>query len=388
MFLLDTALAQSIVDRAMRILHTNVNVMDERGLIIASGERSRIGTRHEGALLVLAQGRAVEIDEALARRLHDARPGINLPLRAEGRVVGVVGLSGTPERIREHAELVRMAAETMLEQAQLMQVLARDERLREELVLQLIGAAAAVPALPDWARRLQVDLGVARVAVLVEIDAPGLEADALLAEQQRLRRVLAALEPDALCAAVSLRELAVLLPLPPGAAGADPARLRDRVEGLRARLAGAAGADPAGLRLALGGQFGGSEGLVRSWQSARATLRAGRRRQPAAGLHCYAELMLAVLLAGLAEGWRADELQRPLQRLAAQDRDGQLRRTLAAWFAHDMKAAPSAEALHVHRNTLDYRLRRIADITGLELARLHDCLLLFIGLELGGVDEL
>ena len=67
---------------------------------------------------------------------------------------------------------------------------------------------------------------------------------------------------------------------------------------------------------------------------------------------------------------------------------GQLRRTLAAWFAHDMKAAPSAEALHVHRNTLDYRLRRIADITWLELARLHDRLLLFIGLELGGDQQL
>ncbi|HAY11596.1 MAG TPA: transcriptional regulator CdaR, partial [Thauera sp.] len=141
MFLLDASLAQSIVDRAMQILRTNVNVMDERGLIIASGDRTRIGTRHDGALLVLAQARTIEIDEAMASRLQDARAGINLPLRAEGRVVGVVGLSGDPAAMREHAELVRMAAETMLEQAQWLQTLARDERLRDELVLQLIGVA-------------------------------------------------------------------------------------------------------------------------------------------------------------------------------------------------------------------------------------------------------
>ncbi|MDI3515655.1 MAG: carbohydrate diacid regulator [Rhodocyclaceae bacterium] len=380
MFLLDASLAQSIVDRAMQILRTNVNVMDERGLIIASGEPARIGTRHEGALLVLAQGRAVEIDAAVASRLHDTRPGINLPLRAEGRVVGVVGLSGAPEAIRQHAELVRMAAETMLEQARLMQVLARDERLREELVLQLIGAAPARPASDDWirewARRLQVDLAVPRVVLLVDIDAPALAADAMLAEQQRLQRLLAALEPGLLSAPVSLRELAVLLPVLPGEGEAS--RLRARVEDLRARIA-TQGAVP---RLALGGVFAGTEGLVRSWQSARATLRAGRRRQPEGAVHCYADLTLAVLLAGLAEGWRADELQRPLQRLAAHDRDGQLRRTLVAWFAHDMKTAPSAAALHVHRNTLDYRLRRIGELTGLDLARLDDCLLLFIGLEL------
>jgi len=141
MFLLDASLAQSIVDRAMQILRTNVNVMDERGLIIASGDRARIGSRHEGALLVLAQGRAVEVDAAVAQRLQDTRPGINLPLRAEGRVVGVVGLSGEPDAVRQQAELVRLAAETMLEQAQWMQMLARDQRLREELVLQLIGVS-------------------------------------------------------------------------------------------------------------------------------------------------------------------------------------------------------------------------------------------------------
>lgn len=382
MFLLDARLAQSIVDRTMQILDTNVNVMDERGLIIASGERARIGVRHDGALLVLAQGRAVEIDAALASRLQDARPGINLPLRAEGRVVGVVGVSGAPEAIRQHAELVRMAAETMLEQARLVQVLARDERLCEELVLQLIGAAPAPAAADDWvrewARRLDVDLAVPRVALLVDIDAPALAAEAVLGAQQRLQRRLSALEPGLLSAPVSLRELAVLLPVPGGEH--EPDRLRARVERLRARL----GAEDAGACFALGGFFAGAEGLVRSWQSARATLRAGRRRQPQAALHCYADLTLAVLLAGLAEGWRADELQRPLQRLAAHDGDGQLRRTLEVWFAHDMRTAASAAALHVHRNSVDYRLRRVGELTGLDLARLDDCLLLFIALELGG----
>ena len=198
----------------------------------------------------------------------------------------------------------------------------------------------------------------------------------MLAEQQRLQRRLSALEPGVLSAPVSLRELAALLPLPPGEG--ESSRLRARVERLQARLAD----EGVRARFALGGAFAGAEGLVRSWQSARATLRVGRRRQPGADVHCYADLTLAVLLAGLAEGWRADELQRPLQRLAAHDRDGQLRRTLMAWFAHDMKTVPSAAALHVHRNTLDYRLRRVAELTGLDLARLDDCLLLFIGLEL------
>jgi hypothetical protein len=53
---LDTKMAQDIVARTMRIIDTNINVMDARGRIIGSGDRERIGELHEGALLVLSRG--------------------------------------------------------------------------------------------------------------------------------------------------------------------------------------------------------------------------------------------------------------------------------------------------------------------------------------------
>lgn len=87
---LDTKMAQDIVARTMRIIDTNINVMDARGRIIGSGDRERIGELHEGALLVLSQGRVVDIDDAVVRHLHGVRQGINLPLRLEGEIVGVI----------------------------------------------------------------------------------------------------------------------------------------------------------------------------------------------------------------------------------------------------------------------------------------------------------
>ncbi|HHH9441311.1 TPA: sugar diacid recognition domain-containing protein [Pseudomonas aeruginosa] len=48
MFNLDNQLAQEIVDRAMVILPCNVNVMDNQGLIIGTGEAERLYTRHDG----------------------------------------------------------------------------------------------------------------------------------------------------------------------------------------------------------------------------------------------------------------------------------------------------------------------------------------------------
>jgi carbohydrate diacid regulator len=116
MFELDHDLAQDIVDRAMAILPCNVNVMDSQGLILGSGEPERINTRHEGAQLVLANGRVVEIDAPTAKHLKGVQPGINLPLMLDQRLIGVLGITGEPEQLRTYAELVRMTAEMLVSQ--------------------------------------------------------------------------------------------------------------------------------------------------------------------------------------------------------------------------------------------------------------------------------
>ncbi len=116
---LDTKMAQDIVARTMRIIDTNINVMDARGRIIGSGDRERIGELHEGALLVLSQGRVVDIDDAVARHLHGVRRALTCRC-ARGEIVGVIGLTGEPESLRKYGELVCMTAEMMLEQSRLM----------------------------------------------------------------------------------------------------------------------------------------------------------------------------------------------------------------------------------------------------------------------------
>ncbi len=82
--------------------------------------------------------------------------------------------------------------------------------------------------------------------------------------------------------------------------------------------------------------------------------------------------------------WRlaANELARPLARLKAMDNNGLLRRTLAAWFRHNVQPLATSKALFIHRNTLEYRLNRISELTGLDLGNFDDRLLLYVALQL------
>ena len=77
--------------RTMKIIDSNVNVMDARGRIIGSGDRERIGELHEGALLALSQARVVDIDEAVARHLHGVRRASTYRCVSPARLLASLG---------------------------------------------------------------------------------------------------------------------------------------------------------------------------------------------------------------------------------------------------------------------------------------------------------
>jgi PucR C-terminal helix-turn-helix domain/GGDEF-like domain len=57
-----------------------------------------------------------------------------------------------------------------------------------------------------------------------------------------------------------------------------------------------------------------------------------------------------------------------------------LRETLLAFADHDLNVARTAAALHLHPNTIQYRLRRIEQLTGADPRRFHTTLAIVLGL--------
>ena len=82
-----------------------LNVMNTSGIIIASTEKERIGTFHQGALEAVQTGRTVNITKEQVSRYAGAKEGCNMPLRLNGEIIGAVGIYGNPEEI---AYLARM----------------------------------------------------------------------------------------------------------------------------------------------------------------------------------------------------------------------------------------------------------------------------------------
>ena len=379
MSILSIQLAREIVARTMAILPHNINVMDENGTIIGSGDPSRYGERHEGALLAIRQNRIVEIDLLAASRLQGVRLGVNLPLRHAGQTIGAIGISGEPELVRQYGELLRMSAEMMLEQKQLLFAMERDARLSEELVLKLVnGEAASDTLLQQWALQLNVDLAKPRIALVIHANHTELDLAALQALQQQL----IAAKSDQLVARRSLHEFIVLYP-------ALDARQQWQAQQLFSELERWLNTlqieNKLKLHAALGHYFSQADGIALSYQTASATLQQPMAHRPL--LQAFEQQRLPVLLSPLASGWQAEFFRRPIQRLALHDKDQALYQTLQSWFDHDLHYAQTAQALHIHRNTLDYRLQRITELTQLDLSRLEERIQLYIALQIDALMD-
>ncbi|WP_296233485.1 sugar diacid recognition domain-containing protein [Pseudomonas sp. UBA4617] len=365
MFELDHDLAQDIVDRAMAILPCNVNVMDSQGLILGSGEPERINTRHEGAQLVLANGRIVELDTDAAKCLKGVQPGVNLPLMLDGRLMGVLGLTGDPQQLRTYGELVRMTAEMLLAQRHLQ----ADQQWRrqrcDDLLALLLGGSGDSPRLLDEARQLGLKPQLPRVPCLFEL-ASGAPGEALAAW-------LTSRYPDSWC--VSPARQSLLWCRPAGVALDEP-RLLERLERHGWVVE----------RLALGSAAQSLEQLRRGYRRVRDLLAYGREVVPGERLLSLQRYRLPALLWRHRNDDALAELLEPLQRIRARDGNGQLLTTLRAWCAHDGQSQACADALGIHRNSLRYRLERIAELAEVDPLRMEGMLSLYLGLQLLPAD--
>lgn len=132
-------LAQEIVERTMNVLGKNINIMDCNGIIIGSGNKERINTFHEGAAKVLETGEKLIVTEEEAKALRGVKTGINLPIKFNNRIIGVVGITGNLSEVESYGEIVKNLVELMLFHNFLQKEIELENKAIENFYQQLIG---------------------------------------------------------------------------------------------------------------------------------------------------------------------------------------------------------------------------------------------------------
>lgn len=374
MITLDHTTAQRIVDRAMQVIGHSVNVMTPDGVIIASGNPLRVGEVHQGARHVAMQGEFLAVDGSNAKQFPQVHPGVNVPITVGQQVVAVVGISGEPAKVFQFADLVKVTAELMLEQTALLELGQHRRRQIEDTLLALIHGRT----LPEsWLDRIDFDLAQPRLALIVEpAQLPGPE-DFVIS----LMRQLELGDKSLLLAQVAPQRLLVLAPVKPSGSATLSSMAEQALSLLQSRLSAIT---HMAFVIAAGQYIEGS--LKGCYESSVATMAHGRREAPQSNVHYYSDDPVAILWESLHPGWQQQELLHPLQALQAHPRYLLYVRTLLAFFDANGDIKQCAAALHLHRNTVRYRLKSIEQLTGLSPFRLPELLHLYLALKSGDLS--
>ena len=164
-------LAQRIVDSAMLLVHRNVNIMNRDGVIIATGHPHRLHTFHKGAKDVIETGMVIEIFPDQLERFPGALQGVNLPIVFDEQIVGVVGVFGVPEEVRDTGRLVKAITELILERELLQEETRSRYKLREQFLENALSsdAASALPKMKRLAKAMSLTLSLPRAISITDV---------------------------------------------------------------------------------------------------------------------------------------------------------------------------------------------------------------------------
>lgn len=128
-------LAQDFVEATSLLVGgRTINIMDRQGIIIASTETERVSTYHQGAAEVIATGKAVLIHRDDLNQYPGAKEGYNMPIFLEGDLIGVVGIFGEEDEVRDIANLLKVYVTQFFRQQEWMQ----KEKLEAELRTRIL----------------------------------------------------------------------------------------------------------------------------------------------------------------------------------------------------------------------------------------------------------
>lgn len=348
-------LGQEIIKRISEYIEIDINIMDLAGKIVASTDQSRIDQMHSGAMKVIENEEKVILYEDDIQDYPGTKPGVNLPILHKGKIKGVVGVSGNPADIRKVTGIIRVSVEVVLDQIYIQ----RQAFFKEQQWNQ-------------WLHQLLHPLGFDREQLEEEATYslnmnPKQSFKVLVFTGEEIHNHLETIRKEIHGAKINStfilpfleREIVVSL---------DPTfkRIHQLVEKCN-ELIGKK------MRVGIGNVEFGIDGIRNSYLQAKQALAFANTD---AQLSDIANWKVERLIAAISRN-EYDSICKNYEALLDNLGEEYIR-TIAVYLTLNFSNKETAKYLHIHRNTLQYRLDQIKDKVNLDPRVFHDAFILKI----------
>jgi carbohydrate diacid regulator len=357
-------LAEKIVKEVRKLIGEDIIVVNTDGYIIASTDIERVGTFHEGALVAAQKKRKVIITEEDQLKLMGVKAGINLPIFFQHDVIGVIGITGKPNIVTPFGEVIRKMTELLISENYYAEQFDWHTRAVESFVMDWVQAKEWNDSFLSNAKLLSIDVEVKRVVVIIEflgLNSP-LSRDSWSSIFNRFQQ-----NTKEVVARSGNERIVLLINCSNGRCRASiEKRLKQFFQFLTNNF---------GIHALAGvGQASESKEISNSYRQAERSLKIAKLNNT---ITFDEDLTLEMISEDINPKTKADFLMRTIGPLLMEE---ELLETLKELFKQNHSLKNTANKLHIHINTLHYRLKKVEELTQLKSNNIHNLVILYLGI--------
>ena len=354
-------LAQQIVEAIKDLCEHDINFIDSNGIIFASTNQKRIGDYHEIGRTAARTAQTIEVEQD--QPASGVQKGVNIPFMFHGEVLAVIGISGNPEQVRQYARLAQRISALIFREHeldlqeqrqkaqlhQLLRALVHNEYINPDYLQEILSKHKASP-----------DTEYRSILVRIRKKEPTADPFSSAASLETQLYQVFGQTGSSLYTALSSDEYLLLLK-------AD--RMKRALPGLRQLAQNFAGTVKIGI-----GKAAAFNKHHQSYSTAVLSLNSLFGEDSVA---VYDDLTLELLLGSLSAESKNSYLSKTCCLL-----DEKKKELLKVYFSSNNSLKDTCEKLYIHKNTLQYQLDRIHQITGFNPREFQDAVILYLALKL------
>jgi carbohydrate diacid regulator len=361
--MLTPELAEKIITEVRKYLNEDIIVVNTEGIIIASTDISRNGQYHEGAKLTFKNKDKLIITKEKQAQLQGVKTGINLPVFFKQEVIGVIGITGNPEKVSPFGEIIRKMTELLISEAHYAEQIDWHSRALEGFLFDWLQEIEWDSSFIERAKLLNINLEVPRQVVIAKFSQ----------QHEYVNRVVwnhlfswaEKRDQDFIIRWGNDRVVLLL----DASSKTSPSVPRSKISQFFDFLGYILG-----MPISAGvGKAVDSSKLIITYRQAERALRAAKNEER---LIFDEDLTLEMIIDDLSPETKKEFVSKTIEPLTEKE----LMETLKELFKQNHSLKKTAESLHIHINTLHYRLKKINEITGFNTSNIRDLLILYLAL--------
>ena len=380
--------AQEISDTTAKIIGYGVLVTDRDGIVIGSSDPERMGQSIYEVPEVISSRKGYIVTEEEAERVKNTKAGVTYPIEdSDGHIIGTIAITGDPDKVDPFALIVRKQAEMYLREKAILENSLYREKTLQNIIKDILALDPRVTGKASLAEKLR-EFGYTErkpyIATFLDYQFP--LSKTLLGQESVLHSRALSLTRSAFRndndISVGIGGNSILTFHALTENDTDPKNssslLSEKCNFLQKQMA----THKISASFGIGSPVSDLDGWHTSYSEAREVLERGKIFHPSRTIFSISEHRFHELIATTKRETREHFVRKYLMGLEKQKDSRELKETIQSWCENSFSGKDTAEAMHIHRNTLQYRIRKLEHLYGFSMRDFTRMMELYLALQL------